>query len=588
MTKLYSYIRWSSARQRRGSSKARQSTKAQEYAALNGFDYTEISDDGVSAFRGKNMLPTSELGKFIEAVENKIIPSNSCLYVENLDRLSREEATKANELFLKLLNLGLTIVTGMDNKVYTRDSVNANPMDLMFSIMMFMRANEESRTKSKRVTGNIQVLLERHEQGLPVTIKSAGNCPWWIDESCSQYEKPKKHELYFGIARFIVEMFLEGHGSYRIAKLLNSNPDIYPAPKGWTKRSEQTWTVRKLEYMRRSKALTGDYTIKVSGISHNLHNYYPPVCTETEFAQLQDSVRNNHISQSSARKRISLLSGMKLLFCANCGGAMSFYLMDGKIRYCCGQARNQANKNCTYWSVAGAPIEQAAFYAAVYAVFDNEIKAHANTDKESLQMHLDGLRLRYESVQSQLANTAKAIRMANGPLPVLVQSLQDLDAEKEGLLLELEQAEHQLLLAQNDDVSERITDILEQFRPEVWQDVTHPARERIREIFRKNLLRISVYKRENKSIIIIFSMPGNYFYIVNGVLRSTHGINEKAVGIYKGHLDENGLPCELLEESHDQYATFKSLLYRGDSAMEKVISDLNLPPYNPKDFFAQR
>lgn len=356
MTKLYSYIRWSSARQRRGSSKARQSTKAQEYAALNGFDYTEISDDGVSAFRGKNMLPTSELGKFIEAVENKVIPSNSCLYVENLDRLSREEATKANELFLKLLNLGLTIVTGMDNKVYTRDSVNANPMDLMFSIMMFMRANEESRTKSKRVTGNILALLERHEQGLPVTIKSAGNCPWWIHESGSQYEKPKKHELYFGIARLIVELFLEGHGSYRIAKLLNSDPSLYPAPKGWTKRSEQTWTVRKLEYMRRSKALTGEYVIKVSGVTHNLHNYYPPVCTETEFAKLQDSVRNNHITQSSARKRISLLSGMNFLFCGNCGGAMSFYLMGGKIRYCCGQARNQANKNCAYWSVAGAPL----------------------------------------------------------------------------------------------------------------------------------------------------------------------------------------------------------------------------------------
>jgi len=588
MTKLYSYIRWSSAKQSLGSSLARQTKKAQKFATLKGLEYTEILDDGVSAFRGKNTRPTAALGQFISEVENRSVPADSWLYVENLDRLSRDDVITANELFLRLLNLGLTIVTGMDNKVYTRESVNQNPADLMFSIMMFMRANEESRTKSKRVIGNIQTLLERYENGLPFTIKSAGNCPWWIDVSGSQYESPKKDSLYFGIARLIVESFLAGHGSYRIAKMLNSDPEKYPAPKGWAKKTERTWTVRKLEYMRRSKSLRGEYEIKVNGVLHTLNNYYPPVCTETEFSKLQDSVRNNHITQSSVRKRISLLSGMNLLFCANCGGAMSFYLMNGKIRYCCGQARNQASNDCSFWSVAGAPLEQAAFYAVIYAVFDNEINKKGRVDKEALQIHSDGLRSRSEAIQSQLANIGKAIRMADGPLPVLVQSMQELHKEKEALLLEIEQAEHQLLLAHDDDVSERIGDILEQFRPEVWQDLSHPTREKIREVFRKNLLRISVYKRENKSIIIIFSLPGQYFYIVNGVMRNVNGVHEKAVGTYCGLLDEEGQPCEFLDEFHDQYATFKELEERSHAAIEKIFSELNLPSYSPKDFFAQR
>lgn len=92
-----------------------------------------------------------------------------------------------------MIRLGLTIVTGMDKKVYNKASIRQNPTDLMLSILLFIRGNEESETKSKITIGNVVALVERHNRGLPVNIKSVGRHPFWIDDSGSQYEAVKKH-----------------------------------------------------------------------------------------------------------------------------------------------------------------------------------------------------------------------------------------------------------------------------------------------------------------------------------------------------------------------------------------------------------
>lgn len=61
----------------------------------------------------------------------------------------------------------------------------------MISLLLFSRANEESETKSQRTLGNVETLVERHKNGLPVNIKSVGRHPFWIDDSGSQYEAVK-------------------------------------------------------------------------------------------------------------------------------------------------------------------------------------------------------------------------------------------------------------------------------------------------------------------------------------------------------------------------------------------------------------
>ncbi|WP_187143629.1 MULTISPECIES: hypothetical protein [Pantoea] len=65
----------------------------------------------------------------------------------------------------------------MGGKKLTLDSVLQNLTDLMLFILLFMRANDEAWTKQKRVFGNVAALVERHKQGQPVNIKSAGSLP---------------------------------------------------------------------------------------------------------------------------------------------------------------------------------------------------------------------------------------------------------------------------------------------------------------------------------------------------------------------------------------------------------------------------
>lgn len=209
MPQLYSYIRWSSGRQEKGTTRTRQVAAARAYAAEHNLEMVEIIEPGLSAFRGKNRK--GKLGDFIDAVKSGAIPSDSYLYCENLDRLSRDYIDEALKLFLEIIGLGLTIITGMDKKIYNKQSIKENPTDLMLSILMFIRGTEESETKSNRTLGNVKALITRFRNGLPVNIKSIGKHPWWIDESGSQYEAVKKHEHYWPIAREIIDLFMAGH-----------------------------------------------------------------------------------------------------------------------------------------------------------------------------------------------------------------------------------------------------------------------------------------------------------------------------------------------------------------------------------------
>ncbi|MEI7410916.1 recombinase family protein, partial [Pectobacterium aroidearum] len=253
MPLLYSYIRWSSDRQATGTTLERQMASAKEFALLNGLELVEIIDPGVSAFRGKN-TKSGKLGDFIDAVKERIIPDDSWLYVENLDRLTRQDVTTAQKLFIELLDLGLTLVTGMDKRVYTLESVNQNPTDLMISILMFSRANEESKTKQARTVGNVETLVERHKQGLPVNIKSCGKHPFWIDDTGSQYEAVRQHPEYWKVAREAIDQFLQGHGIYKVKRYLDEK-----YPNGL---NGKEWDYQVLKRLRENRALIGERTIK--------------------------------------------------------------------------------------------------------------------------------------------------------------------------------------------------------------------------------------------------------------------------------------------------------------------------------------
>src|SRR5258706_1254034 len=146
----YSYIRISSDPQLRGDSLRRQLESSRRYAAEKGLELVEdMQDLGISGFTGANVAAEGALGKFLAAVRSGKVPAGSCLIVESLDRLSRQQVRKSMSLFLEIINSGVTIHTMLDGHVYAPERTEL--MELMMSVTHLSSAHEDSKKKSIRI-----------------------------------------------------------------------------------------------------------------------------------------------------------------------------------------------------------------------------------------------------------------------------------------------------------------------------------------------------------------------------------------------------------------------------------------------------
>ncbi|HBC8787491.1 TPA: recombinase family protein [Citrobacter braakii] len=582
MTKrLYSYIRWSTDKQTGNTSMDRQTEKARKFAALHKLEYSEILDAGVSAFRGKNTTQGALAG-FIKAVEAGVIPSDSWLYVENLDRLTRQDVMTALNLFTGLLQLGLTIVTGMDGKIYSEESVKNNVTDLMLSLFLFSRANEESLTKQKRAHETALKLIDRHRSGLPVNIKSAGSAPWWIDASMGTYEAVKPHPVHFKAAKEAVRLLLSGWGCFRVTEYLNQNSEVYPPPKGnrgkGKKRAGSGWVVANLKAMRKNRALYGEKEITIDGVTHRLSNYFPPVCSQSDYARLQEIAEGNRMPQGEEKKIITLLSGMGILRCGHCGGSMSYFSKEGRIRYVCETGKNRSS-TCKVWSVSGQLVERCLLAPVVRGYMDLMMGKHEHG--EDLKRLLESKQGELQGIEDQIANITKAITLG-GNIPALVASLQTLEHTKDGLLVELDRiAQREAVQSTQAQQIESMVDVFELLTPAILTDVTDPNRLRLREVVRSVITSVTLSKQPNKALTLSYELPDKTRYVYGGVI--SDGVKSYQLTV------ENNIQIQGIEGTP-----------QGDEAIERVreaeitidqkVGEIlgSFPPLNPSHFFGKR
>jgi DNA invertase Pin-like site-specific DNA recombinase len=219
--KAYSYVRFSTQQQSLGDSYRRQIEKARDYAAVNDLDLDDHSyeDLGVSAFKGKN-AKTGALGTFLRAVEEDTIPQGSYLLVESLDRLTRADILSAQTLLMQIVLAGITVVTLTDHRTYSKESIIANPTDLIVSITIMMRGNEESTVKGIRISAKNEKKRKDAAAGAGRDVPFTRMLPSWM-----RWDKgTKKHTLIperAKVVRSIFEKTGAGWGQHRIAHWLN-------------------------------------------------------------------------------------------------------------------------------------------------------------------------------------------------------------------------------------------------------------------------------------------------------------------------------------------------------------------------------
>lgn len=212
--RAYSYIRFSTPEQMAGDSLRRQTAAAAKWAKERQIelDNSSFQDLGVSAYQGDN-ADVGMLGEFQAAVHAGIIARGSYLLIENLDRLSRDKPRRAVRLLENICEAGITVVTLSDNKEYSLEIIDGDPMAMMWAFMTAVRANEESAMKSRRVReawGRKKDLAESELRPLTARL------PAWLRLSADRNAVEVVEERA-EIIRTIFQRTLAGSGQHKIA-----------------------------------------------------------------------------------------------------------------------------------------------------------------------------------------------------------------------------------------------------------------------------------------------------------------------------------------------------------------------------------
>ena len=245
--------------------------------------------------------------------EGKVAP-DSFLIVESLDRLSREQVIDALQLFIGIINAGITIATLTDRQVYNRKSIQGDFTKLIISLTVMSRAHEESRIKADRLR---EAWVQKRR--LIGERKLTAMSPSWLKLS-----KDRRRFLVLperaAVVKRIYEMSAGGMGRHSIARVLNSGG--VPSPSG------KMWGASGIRQVLTNDAVLGWYQphTRASGrrqpLGELLHDYYPPIVNVALAAQARSRMveRAGGIGGAKGRTYKNLFAGF--IRCARCGGPM--------------------------------------------------------------------------------------------------------------------------------------------------------------------------------------------------------------------------------------------------------------------------
>jgi len=344
--KAYSYVRMSTDVQLKGDSLRRQTEESKRYCDENGLELVEdfkLQDIGISAYHGKNVAQGA-LGKFLTLCEQQLIPSESYLIVESLDRISRQNPQAATALFLQILQAGINIVTLTDRHVYRAGSGDFT--DIIVSVVIMSRAYEESRTKSLRVSAAWENKRRNIHQKKLTQV-----APIWLRLSVDRTAFEVVPERVATI-RWIFDEAEKGKGSLHISRALNQHRvPTFATSKGW----HESYVSKVLT----NRAVLGEFQphryIDGKRTRHGdpVLEYYPAIIAREQFERIQigRAVRRVRGAGRKGHNNINLFQGV-----ATCGYCSSRMMIvnkgsgpKGGVYIRCDRARRNADCSASSW-----------------------------------------------------------------------------------------------------------------------------------------------------------------------------------------------------------------------------------------------
>jgi DNA invertase Pin-like site-specific DNA recombinase len=289
--KVYSYGRISSGIQRKGRGKKRQDADAVKWCEDNGhtLEPANCFVETMSAFKKRNNAEHGELKIILNLIEDGQIEPGSILLVESLDRLSRKNINIAVSLLLQIINAGVIVITLIDGATYRSD---ANPHELMASLIMsvaiFMRANDESRTKSMRKGDSWKAKREAAQRG----EYHGGRVPSWIKVVNGKYQVIEEEAKR---VRAIFDDYVNGLGLYRL-------------------KAKHGVAVPTISWWLDHPTVIGTLTVTEAGQKVQYPNHYPAIIDRKTFDAAKHRRAERYVKPQRGRSRVYINLFAGLLF----------------------------------------------------------------------------------------------------------------------------------------------------------------------------------------------------------------------------------------------------------------------------------
>ncbi|AOJ64395.1 integrase [Burkholderia ubonensis] len=445
-SRVYSYLRFSDPKQAAGGSIDRQLEYAARWAADREMELDaslSLRDEGLSAYHQRHVRQGA-LGVFLRAIEDGQVPAGSVLVVEGLDRLSRAEPLQAQAQLAQIVNAGITVVTASDGREYNRERLKAQPMDLVYSLLVMIRAHEESDTKSKRVKAAIRRQCEGWIAGTWRAPIRVGKDPHWVRET-----EGGGFELAADRAsavRLVIEMFRQGHGAVRIVREL-AERGLQISETGRTHSSN-------IYKILANRMLIGEKSVEVDGETYQLDNYYPALLTPAEFADLR------YLAEQRGRRKgkgeiPGVVTGLGITYCGYCSAAIVAQNLMGRKRLPDGRPYpGHRRLHCVTYSqsvgckISGScsvvPVERALMlYCSDQMNLTRLLEGDAGT--ASISAQLASARQRVAELEAQIRRVTDALLFDDGDAPAAVlRRVRELESQLASERRDVESFEHHL------------------------------------------------------------------------------------------------------------------------------------------------
>ncbi|WP_223497567.1 recombinase family protein [Pseudomonas sp. BF-R-16] len=493
MSRVYSYLRFSDPRQALGHSADRQLQYAQRWAADKGLILDEtlsLRDEGLSAYHQRH-VKQGALGVFLRAIDDGRIAAGSVLIVEGLDRLSRAEPIQAQAQLAQIINAGITVVTASDGREYNRAGLKAQPMDLVYSLLVMIRAHEESDTKSKRVKAAIRRQCEGWIAGSFRGLIRNGKDPQWLRWSDQGWELIPER---VSAVRRALELYQQGLGAGRAAIVMHQEGFELSS---WGISGQQVYRLIKLPALRGAKRLS------VDGEDYMLEEYYPRILSDAEWGELQHLAGQRH-RRRGAGEIPGIITGIGVTYCGYCGTALVAQNLMNRRRADGSLADGNRRLHCTAYSHNGGcqasgscsvvPIERALLNFCSDQLNLQRL-LQVGEDGKGVRQQLVVARAAVEKITTQLGRVTDALLEAeSGASPIaFIRKARELEEQLGAAQQKVQQLEFEVA-SMSSGVRPAQADRWEELASQVFAG-DYSAREKVRQLIMDTFERIVIYMR---------------------------------------------------------------------------------------------